>query len=249
MQPLELNRRTFLAGASALSALALAGCVTSAPPPTAVVVEAPPPPAPTGDATAELPLPELGRPTEAEYQVIYGPVTGEKFPIPPIAFREIDPAFLRQVVRYDTTEQPGTIVIDPKAHFLYHVLDGGRAARYGVGVGREGFAWNGTANIRSKQEWPDWYPPSDMFERQPELKKLMKTLQGGLGMPGGPGNPLGCRAMYLWQGNKDTLYRIHGTIEPHSIGKSVSSGCIRMLNQDVINLYSLTPVGTKVIVL
>jgi lipoprotein-anchoring transpeptidase ErfK/SrfK len=244
----QLNRRTFLTGASAASVLALAACVSTAPPPAAVAV-APPAPPLTGDATAELPLPQMGAPTNAEYAVIYGPVTGEKFPIPPIHYQEIDPTFLRQVVSYRTEEAPGTIVIDPHAHFLYHVLDSGRATRYGVGVGREGFAWSGEANIRSKQEWPDWYPPSDMFERQPELKKLMKTLQGGLGMPGGPGNPLGCRAMYLWQGNKDTLYRIHGTVEPQSIGKSASSGCIRMLNQDAIDLYSQTPVGTKVVVL
>jgi lipoprotein-anchoring transpeptidase ErfK/SrfK len=103
--------------------------------------------------------------------------------------------------------------------------------------------------IRSQQEGPDWYPPSDMFERQPEIKKVMAKLQSGLGMHGGPGNPLGARAMYLWQGNKDTLYRIHGTIEPGSIGKSVSSGCIRMLNQDVMDLYNRTAVGTKVVVL
>ena len=101
--------------------------------------------------------------------------------------------------------------------------------RYGVGVGREGFAWSGIATINSKQEWPDWYPPKEMFERQPDIKKYMTQLQSGPGMHGGPGNPLGARAMYLWQGNKDTLFRIHGTVEPWTIGSSVSSGCIRMI--------------------
>jgi lipoprotein-anchoring transpeptidase ErfK/SrfK len=123
------------------------------------------------------------------------------------------------------------------------------AVRYGVGVGKAGFGWSGTATIRDKQEWPDWYPPKEMFGRRPELMEQMGELPGGPGMPGGPGNPLGARALYLWQGNKDTLYRIHGTFEPWTIGTNVSSGCIRMINQDVIDLYNHTPTGTKVVVL
>jgi len=121
--------------------------------------------------------------------------------------------------------------------------------RYGVGVGREGFSWSGTATIHEKQEWPDWYPPKEMVERQPELKSKLSALQGGLGVPGGPRNPLGARALYLWQNNKDTLYRIHGTTEPWTVGTNVSSGCIRMINQDAIDLYSRTTVGAQVIVL
>ena len=180
---------------------------------------------------------------------MYGPVEGEPFPIPAVNLARINPAFLRKAVAYDTTEAPGTIVVDPHRHYLYHVLGNGRAMRYGVGVGRDGFLWSGTAMIHDKQEWPDWYPPKEMFDRQPEIKKEMSKLQSGLGMHGGPGNPLGARAMYLWENNKDTLYRIHGTVEPWTIGTSVSSGCIRMINQDAINLYSSTPAGTKVIVL
>jgi lipoprotein-anchoring transpeptidase ErfK/SrfK len=116
-------------------------------------------------------------------------------------------------------------------------------------VGAEGFLWNGMATIHSKQEWPDWYPPVEMLERKPELKAHMVQLQSGLGMRGGPENPIGARALYLWQGNKDTLYRIHGTNDPTTIGTNVSSGCIRLTNEDVTDLYNRTAVGTKVIVL
>ncbi len=160
-----------------------------------------------------------------------------------------DPQFARQVVSYPTREKPGTIVIDPGSHFLYLVQGGGQAMRYGVGVGAEGFIWSGTATIHSKQEWPDWYPPAEMLARKPELKEHMVQLQSGLGMKGGPENPIGARGMYLWQGNKDTLYRIHGTNEPNTIGHNVSSGCIRLTNDDVSDLYSRVPVGTKVVVL
>lgn len=160
-----------------------------------------------------------------------------------------DPAFARQQVSYPTREKAGTIVIDPGSHFLYLVQGGGQAMRYGVGVGAEGFIWSGTATIHNKQEWPDWYPPAEMLARKPELKEHMAQLQSGLGMKGGPENPIGARAMYLWQGNKDTLYRIHGTNEPGTIGHNVSSGCIRLTNDDVTDLYNRTPVGTKVVVL
>jgi lipoprotein-anchoring transpeptidase ErfK/SrfK len=179
----------------------------------------------------------------------YGPVLGEPFPVPAVNLSQIDPAFLIKEVAYTGAEQPGTIVINPSIRYLYFVQDGGRAIRYGVGVGREGFGWSGTATIKSKQEWPDWYPPAEMIARQPELQAKMSALQSGLGMPGGPGNPLGARAMYLWQGNKDTLFRVHGTVEPWTIGKRVSSGCIRMINQDAIDLYDRVALGTQVIVL
>jgi lipoprotein-anchoring transpeptidase ErfK/SrfK len=184
-----------------------------------------------------------------QFAHLYAPVSGERFPIPAVRLSDINPRYLRQSVFHSTHEQPGTIVIDPHNHFLYLVQGGGRALRYGVGVGRQGFGWSGAATIHNKQEWPDWYPPKEMIQRQPELRRQMSELQSGLGMPGGPRNPLGSRAMYLWQGNKDTLYRIHGTVEPWTIGKSVSSGCIRMINQDAIDLYQRTPVGARVVVL
>lgn len=184
-----------------------------------------------------------------QYSALYAAIAGERFPIPAVNPSVVGSQFLRTAVSYPTREPRGTIIIDPKNHFLYLVQGDGQAIRYGVGVGRQGFGWSGVALVHDKQEWPDWYPPKEMIERQPELRARMSALQSGIGMPGGPGNPLGSRAIYLWQNNKDTLYRIHGTVEPRTIGKSVSSGCIRMINQDVVDLYQRAPVGTKVIVL
>ena len=200
-------------------------------------------PAQPGDALTVDPA------VRRQYAALYAPVSDERFPVPAVRLSDINPEYLRKAVFYPTHEQPGTIIIDPQNHFLYLVQGGGRALRYGVGVGRQGFGWSGVATIHDKQEWPDWYPPKEMLERQPELRRQVSELQSGLGVPGGPRNPLGSRAMYLWQGNKDTLYRIHGTIEPWTIGRSVSSGCIRMINQDVIDLYQRTPVGARVVVL
>jgi len=184
-----------------------------------------------------------------QYAALYAPVNGEPFPVPGIRLSDIDPAYLRKSVHYPNDEEPGTVIIDAQYRFLYLVQGGGRAIRYGVGVGRQGFGWSGTATVKNKQEWPDWYPPKEMIARQAELRRQLSELQSGLGMPGGPHNPLGARAMYLWQGNKDTLYRIHGTFEPWTIGQNVSSGCIRMINQDVMDLYERVPLGAKVVVL
>ena len=185
---------------------------------------------------------------EQQERGVYGR-GGEPFSFLGQRSTEIDPQYMRRAVYYPSNETPGTIIVDPQNHFLYLIEGNGRAMRYGIGVGRQGFTWSGTATVHNKQEWPDWYPPREMIERKPELMSQISTLQSGLGVRGGPDNPLGARALYLWQGNKDTLYRIHGTNEPHTIGRSVSSGCIRMLNQDVIDLYERTPVGAKVVVL
>ncbi len=146
----------------------------------------------------------------------------------------------REEVDYPSSEQPGTIIVDTSSKHLYLIEGNGRALQYGIGVGREGFAWKGVAQVHNKQEWPKWFPPSDMLQRRPDLPQEMD---------GGLGNPLGARALYLWENGKDTLYRIHGTNEPDSIGQAVSSGCIRMMNGDVMDLYNRVPVGTKVIVL
>jgi len=149
---------------------------------------------------------------------------------------ELPARFKRQVVDYRTNEAPGTVVIDTPNTYLYLVLGNGRALRYGIGVGREGFTWSGTQNVTKKAEWPDWTPPSEMIERQPYLPRFMA---------GGPGNPLGARAMYLG----GSIYRIHGTNDPSTIGHRVSSGCIRLTNADVSDLYGRVNVGTKVVVL
>jgi lipoprotein-anchoring transpeptidase ErfK/SrfK len=193
--------------------------------------------------------PPLDPTVARQYAALYAPVNGEPYPVPGIRLSDIDPGYLRKSVYYPNSEAPGTIIIDAQNRFLYFVQGGGRAIRYGVGVGRQGFGWSGVAEVKNKQEWPDWYPPKEMIARQADLRRQLSELQSGLGMPGGPRNPLGARAMYLWQGNKDTLYRIHGTFEPWTIGQNVSSGCIRMINQDVIDLYERVPLGAKVVVL
>ena len=149
---------------------------------------------------------------------------------------QLDPRLQRQVVSYSGREAPGTVIIDTPHTYLYYVLGGGKAIRYGIGVGREGFTWSGVRSVERKAEWPDWYPPAEMLARQPYLPRMTA---------GGPGNPLGARAMYI----AGTQYRIHGTNAPGTIGRQVSSGCIRLTNEDVIDLYNRVQVGAKVIVL
>jgi lipoprotein-anchoring transpeptidase ErfK/SrfK len=148
---------------------------------------------------------------------------------------QLPSAFRRQVVFYRTTEPPGTIIVETSERFLYLVQGNNRAVRYGIGVGRDGFQWSGLLKISRKAEWPDWRPPPEMIVRQPYLPRFMA---------GGPGNPMGARALYLGE----TIYRIHGTNQPQTIGQSVSSGCFRLVNPDVIDLFERVPVGTKVVV-
>ncbi|MBB5573093.1 lipoprotein-anchoring transpeptidase ErfK/SrfK [Rhizobium paranaense] len=157
--------------------------------------------------------------------------------------KQVPDAFRRQVVPFRTAEEPGTIIIDGNQHFLYLVQPGGQAIRYGIGVGREGFGWAGIVRVGCTAEWPTWTPPAEMVARDPNAVKWAN------GMPGGPDNPLGARALYLYEGNNDTIYRIHGTPESWSIGLDVSSGCIRMNNDDIIDLHSRVKIGAKVIVL
>ena len=159
----------------------------------------------------------------------------------PAAF--VPQAAAGKVVSYRTAEQPGTIIVETKRHSLYLVLPGGKAIRYAVAVGREGFAWSGTAHVARRAEWPAWHPPREMIERAAAHSQFVPYR-----LDGGKLNPLGARALYLHQGGQDTLYRIHGTNEPRSIGRNVSSGCIRLLNEDIIDLYNRTAIGTKVIV-
>ncbi|MTH96474.1 L,D-transpeptidase [Roseibium sp. RKSG952] len=156
-------------------------------------------------------------------------------------FEKIDPVWRRQMVKYFSSEPPGSIVVDTNNHFLYVVWENNTALRYGVGVGREGFKWYGRARVDRKALWPRWVPPPEMLKRQPDLPRLVEG--------GAANNPLGPRAMYLYRDGVDTGYRLHGTLEPWSIGQDVSSGCIRMFPEDIIDLYQRAPKGTRVLVL
>lgn len=212
-----------LLGVVGLSVL-LSGCGS-----TSQVASRPPSP-PAANATATA---------------LYGPVDDNGTQVPPSDVSKIDPIYYRQEVRTpaDIVAPAGTVVVDPHNRFLYFVEDGGTSIRYGIGVGRDGFAWAGTATIGDKQAWPKWFPPPEMVARDPKAAPYAD------GMPGGLDNPLGARALYLYQGKKDTLFRLHGTSDVASIGKAVSSGCIRMLNQDIIDLYERVPLGAEVVVL
>ncbi|GGE24030.1 L,D-transpeptidase [Aureimonas endophytica] len=176
----------------------------------------------------------------AEYVAMYGPIEDNGFLIPGIDFRRVDPRYFRQVVADPTGAAPGTITIDTASRFAYLSQGGGTAVRYGVGIGRDGFAWAGDANVQWKQKWPKWTPPSEMIARQPELEVYRDGMQAGLK------NPLGARALYLFHDGQDTLYRLHGTPEYWTIGHAVSSGCVRFMNHDIIDLYDRVPTGAKV---
>jgi lipoprotein-anchoring transpeptidase ErfK/SrfK len=166
------------------------------------------------------------------------------YDLPAIDVSNLDPAMLRQVVDYRTREPVGTIVVDTAARHLYLVEPNGKAMRYGIGVGKAGLAFAGNATINRKAEWPHWSPTENMMNREPARYRKWAS-----GMNGGLENPLGPRAMYLYQGDRDTMFRIHGTTEPETIGHAVSSGCIRLMNQDIIDLYGRVKVGTRVVVI
>lgn len=175
---------------------------------------------------------------------MYAPIEDGDETIPGVDVSKMDPKNVRQVVDYKTGYPPGTIVVDPYSRFLYLVMENGKAMRYGVGVAKAGMEFEGEADIARKAQWPGWVPTQNMIKREPERYGPLAS-----GLEGGIKNPLGARALYLYQGGKDTLYRIHGTNEPWSIGKSVSSGCIRLLNHDIIDLHRRVPKGSKVVVL
>jgi lipoprotein-anchoring transpeptidase ErfK/SrfK len=195
-------------------------------------------------STSQAPPPNAVSAIDPSYAAMYGPRPDEAHPLPALDLTEVDTHFLRREVAYDGREEPGTIVVDTDARYLYLVRENGRAIRYGIGVGNEGMAWSGRARIGRKASWPRWTPTPDMIRREPE-----RNARWAGGMAGGLRNPLGARALYLHDNGRDTLYRIHGTSEPWSIGQAVSSGCIRMFNHDVIDLYNRVPVGSPVVVL
>lgn len=213
------DRRAFLLS---VGGCALAACV----PAEMNVTEAPPEPEPT-----------------LAFAEIYAARPDGSRTIPALDVSGFHPALLRNQVEYATDEPPGTIVIDTAGPFLYLVEGEGRATRYGISIGREGFGWTGTGRIARTARWPTWTPPPEMIEREPYLEQW----RGG--MPGGLNNPMGARALYIHFGGGDSGYRIHGTNQPKSIGWAASSGCFRMINQDVLDLYDRTPTGAKVIVI
>ena len=220
-----LTRRHILGAGLATTAVGLSGCAGLNADGLATTANQPAPP----------PMPAR-----------YGPIPTERFPIPAVPRGVVDPRFWRQRVDNPFPDQAtGTIVVDPNAFFLHLIEEGGSAMRYGIGVGRQGFEWSGDAVVQYKREWPTWTPPAEMIAREPELEKY-SAANGG--QPPGLDNPLGARALYLFQGNVDTLYRIHGNPEANSIGRAVSSGCIRLLNHDVIDLYSRVADGSRVVV-
>jgi len=245
MSETPISRRTLLNGSAILSVAALTGCVTEGSPPP----DQPLPrnePAPRFDRNADTG-------SDFNYASIYGPVSDGGFTIPAVPYQQVPERFRRQYVRNTTGEGPGKLVVQTSNHFLFYTLPGGRAIRYGVGLGRAGFEWSGTGNVKVKRRWPKWHPPDEMIEREPELERYRTTFNESTGeyeggMEPGLTNPLGARALYIWQNGKDTLYRLHGSPEWNSIGKSVSSGCVRLMNQDVIDLYNRVPDGTDIIV-
>lgn len=174
----------------------------------------------------------------------YAALPNEKFPLGAMPLDKISPELRRQEVAYVTTHPAGTVVVDTPARRLYYIMGNGRAMRYGVGVGRQGLALKGDAYVGRKAEWPSWTPTANMIRREPERNRKYAG-----GMPGGPNNPLGARAIYLYRGGNDTMFRLHGTNQPQSIGHAMSSGCIRMLNHDIVDLYERVPVGARIVVL
>lgn len=222
--PFRLARSARSIAVAMLLPLAVAACATTSPDPT--------------------PKAELTPAVDPLAARRYAAIDTERFPIPAVSLKQLKPRNMRALVDYPTSQPPGTVVIDPQDKYLYLVQQDGKALRYGVGVGKAGLEFTGTANIAYKREWPRWTPTQDMIARSPE-----KYRQWANGMEGGDKNPLGARALYLFKDGKDTLYRIHGTNEPWSIGHAVSSGCIRMMNQDIIDLHRRVTDGAKVVVL
>ena len=218
------SRRQVLAGGLGVAGLALASCTTAQKQPFAA-----------------RPQPQV----DQTFVLNYGPRADEPFPLPGIDPNALAPQFRRQQVAYQTQEKPGTVIVDTVNFYLYVVEPSGTAMRYGVGLGRQGFEWSGRARIAWKRPWPTWTPPDEMIAREPHLEQY--SVRNG-GMSPGLANPLGARALYIFQGSIDTLYRLHGNNEPHSIGKAVSSGCVRLINQDVIDLYARVASGAEIVV-
>ena len=228
-----MRARNVLTLSGLVAMLALAGCTTTSSSKTAD----------NGKPAVETAKVE----TNQIFTESYGATTDAGYALPAIPINRVDKRFHRQIVDYSTNEKAGTIVVDTPNRFLYYVMSGGKAVRYGISVGKAGFAWQGEAYVAWKQEWPTWHPPKEMAQRKPEIAKYVEN-----GMGPSISNPLGARAMYLFDDKgRDTLFRLHGTPEWSSIGTAASSGCIRLINQDVIDLYSRVRPGrsTRVVVM
>ena len=232
---LEISRRKLITGATAAGGLLLAGCSKTSNSDG------------EGSGISRLRDKIMGkrRVKKSSFASLYGPLPNEKFPVPGVPEGELEERYYRQQVNYKTSEKPGSLIVDTRNFYLYLVEPKGKAMRYGVGLGKAGFEWSGRARVLWKQEWPKWTPPAEMIERRPDLEKWSE--ENG-GMPGGLDNPLGARALYIFEGNVDTLYRLHGTPEYRSIGKAVSSGCVRMVHQDVIDLYGRVKTRAPILV-
>ncbi len=220
----HLTRRRFVGACISLAGLTLAGCAT------------------TEERGAVLePRPIV----DESFAKKYSARPQEPFPLPAVEPTALAPRFRRQRVAFTSGELPGSLIVDTSTFYLYFVESGDTAWRYGVGLGRQGFEWSGRARVAWKRPWPTWTPPDEMIAREPELERW--SVRNG-GMPPGLDNPLGARALYIFQGGVDTLYRLHGTNEPHSIGRAVSSGCVRLINQDVIDLYDRVKPNAPILV-
>lgn len=219
------SRRRFLTGAAGISALALAGCARDP------------------QVQRRIARRKAQNDAWAYYERLYGPMPNEQFPLPAVNLRLVKPQFFRREVPNTTGFPAGTMVVDTRNFYLYWNQEDGTSMRYGVGLGRAGFEWSGRGVIQWKQQWPKWTPPAEMIDRQPELEEF-SAANGG--MPPGLLNPLGARALYIFEDGKDTLYRVHGSPEAASIGRAVSSGCVRLLNQDIVDLYDRVPKGSPI---
>lgn len=220
-----MSRRAMLAGLTSLGALTLAGCST------------------TGTTRTPISAEPVRPNIPADVLAKYAALPDEEYPVPAAEISMLNPIYWRQEVDNITGEKEGSVVVDTANYFLYFTMPNGRAMRYGVGLGRAGFEWSGKGHIAYKRKWPVWTPPSEMIDRQPELEMYRH------GQPPGLLNALGARALYIHQGNRDTLYRVHGTMDVVTIGKAVSSGCVRLLFHDVIDLYDRVPNGAPIVVI
>ncbi|MER8640093.1 L,D-transpeptidase [Mesorhizobium sp. M0701] len=233
---IQLSRRTVLSGAGALALLGVAGCSQTLDLPSLQLDDVT-----TGSIRPIRPSISVDKNITSP-DVMYASLTDGGFNVPEVPYLKVKPEFRRQIVVDPTGEQPGTIVVHSQERLLYLVQPGGEAIRYGVGIGKDGFRWSGRANIQYGKEWPVWTPPPEMIARRPELVKWQS------GQPGGLDNPLGARALYIYQNGSDTGYRIHGSPEWWSIGQAMSSGCVRLINQDIIDLYSRVSKKNPVVV-